>query len=372
MNKYFDICATTPIDKTVLKFISDNQSNVFGNPSSIHEFGQKSKVMIERARLDIAENMGCSMSEIIFTCGGSMSNNMALLGTLKKGDHFITSSYEHPAILNVSDYLKKQGVEVTLVKPSKEGAIETKAVEQAIKKNTKLISIMYINNEIGTINPIEEIAAIAKKNDILVHTDAVQAMGKIRLSIKELGVDLMSLSGHKFYAPKGVGVLFVKENTPIKPIFFGGGQESQLFSGTENVISIGALSEALKICCNDLNDSIRTLKNLDTYFTSLLSCNNINYKINGKNRVPGILNITIPNTSASSFIINLDKEGYAISAGSACASGSIKGSHTLKEIGLNNDEIEKSYRISFGKFHKKNDVENLFHIIAKNIKNKML
>ena len=372
MNKYFDICATTPIDKTVLKFISDNQDSVFGNPSSIHEFGQKSKVMIERSRLEIAQNMGCSMSEIIFTCGGSMSNNMALLGTLKKGDHLITSSYEHPAILKVSDYLKKEGIEVTLAKPNKKGTIEAKTVEQAIKNNTKLISIMYINNEIGTINPIKEIAAIAKKNNILVHTDAVQAMGKIKLNIKELGVDLMSLSGHKFYAPKGVGLLFVKENTPIKPIFFGGGQESQLFSGTENVISIGALAEALKICCNDLNNSIKTLKDLDTYFTSLLNKNNIDYKINGTNRVPGILNITIPNTHSSSFIINLDREGYAISAGSACASGSIKGSHTLKEIGLSDDDIDKSYRISFGKFHKKDDVENLFHIIAKNIKDKIL
>ena len=212
MNKYFDICATTPIDKTVLKFISDNQDSVFGNPSSIHEFGQKSKVMIERARLEIAQNMGCSMSEIIFTCGGSMSNNMALLGTLKKGDHLITSSYEHPAILKVSDYLKKEGIEVTLAKPNKKGTIEAKTVEKAIKNNTKLISIMYINNEIGTINPIKEIAAIAKKNNILVHTDAVQAMGKIKLNIKELGVDLMSLSGHKFYAPKGVGLLFIKQN----------------------------------------------------------------------------------------------------------------------------------------------------------------
>ena len=167
----------------------------------------------------------------------------------------------------------------------------------------------------------------------------------------------MSLSGHKFYAPKGVGLLYVKENTPIKPIFFGGEQESQLFSGTENVISVGALAEALKICCDDLYKNMEILNNLDTYFISLLNKNNIDYKINGINRVPGILNITIPNTHASSFIINLDKEGYAISAGSACASGSIKGSHTLKEIGLKDDDIDKSYRISFGKFHKKDDVE---------------
>jgi cysteine desulfurase len=312
------------------------------------------------------------MSEIIFTCGGSMSNNMALLGSLDKGDHFITSSYEHPAILKVSEHLDKKGIEVTLIKPNKNGTISSKAIERAIKDNTKLISIMYINNEIGTVNPITEIATIAKKNGILMHTDAVQAMGKIRLNIKELSVDMMSLSGHKFYAPKGIGILFIKEKTPVKPIFFGGGQESQLFSGTENVISIGALAEAFKISCNNLDDNMNTIKDLDNYFISLLNQNNINYKINGGNRIPGILNITIPNTQASSFIINLDKEGYAISAGSACASGSVKGSHTLREIGLDDNDIERSYRISFGKFHKKEDVKNLFQIISKNIKDSLL
>jgi len=370
MNKYFDICATTPIDEKVLKFIFNHQKDTFGNPSSIHEFGQKSKVMIERARLEISQKIGCSMNEIIFTCGGSISNNMALLGTLKKGDHFITSSYEHPAILNVVDHLKSEGVDVALIKPNKEGIIETSKIEEAIKDNTKLISIMYINNEIGTINPIKDIANIAKKYDILVHTDAVQAMGKIKLSIRELGVDILSLSGHKFYAPKGVGILFVKEGTPIKPIFFGGGQEAQLFSGTENIINIGALAEAFKICCSELENNMDTIKKLDTYFLSLLDNKNIDYKINGVGRIPGILNITLPNTNASSFIINLDRDGYAISAGSACASGSIKGSHTLKEIGLNDNQIGKSYRISFGKFHEEKDVKNLFHAIEKNIREK--
>ena len=372
MNKYFDICATTPIDEKVLNFILDHQKDTFGNPSSIHEFGQKSKIMIERARLDISQKLGCSTSEIIFTCGGSVSNNMALLGTLKKGDHFITSSYEHPAILNVAKHLESEGVEVTLIKPSQGGSVEPNKIEEAIRENTKLISIMYVNNEIGTINPIKDISTIAKKHNILVHTDAVQAMGKIQFDINELGVDLLSLSGHKFYAPKGVGILFVKEGTPIKPIFFGGGQESQLFSGTENIINIGALAEALKICYTDLDTNMKAIKNLDKYFISLLDGENIDYKINGETRVPGILNITLPNTSSSSFIINLDRDGYAISAGSACASGSVKNSHTLNEIGLDDNQIVKSYRISFGKFHNKEDVKNLFYVIEKNIREKSL
>ena len=272
----------------------------------------------------------------------------------------------------VSEYLKSNGVEVTLARPDSNGIISPDKIEKEIKKNTKLISVMYINNEIGTINPIKDISKIAKNNNILMHTDAVQAMGKIKLDLDELGVDLMSLSGHKFYAPKGIGILFVKDNTPIQPIFFGGGQESELFSGTENIINIGALSEALKICCNEIDSSMIKIKELDSYFISLFNDESIDYKINGKNRVPGILNITIPNTSSPSFIINLDNEGYAISAGSACASGSIKGSHTLAEIGLSNKDIDKSYRISFGKFHQKDDVKNLFSAIKKHIKEKTL
>jgi len=372
MNKYFDICATTPIDERILEFISKHQKDTFGNPSSIHEFGQKSKAMIERSRLDISQKIGCSMSEVIFTCGGSISNNMALLGSLKKGDHLIASSYEHPAILNVAEHLQTQGVEITLIKPNNKGTIDADKIEAAIKNNTKLISIMYVNNEIGTINPIKEIALIAKEKNILTHTDAVQAMGKIKINIKELGVDLMSISGHKFYAPKGIGILFVKEETPTKPIFFGGGQEFQLFSGTENIINIGAIAEAIKICCTNLEKNMSKIKELDTYFITSLNREGVQYKINGENRVPGILNITIPNTNSPSFIINLDKKGYAISAGSACASGSLKGSKTLQEIGLSNKDIEKSYRISIGKFHTKNDVKDLIHAMIAHIKERSL
>ena len=364
MNKYFDICATTPIDKDVSKLIHKYNQTIFGNPSSIHEFGQKSKALIERSRLDIAKSINCSMGEIVFTCNGTMSNNMALLGTLEKGDHFITSSYEHPAILKVSDYLLSKGIEVTLIKPDEFGIIIPGDIEDNIKDNTKLISIMYVNNEIGTINPLVDISNIAQKYNILFHTDAVQAMGKIKVDVKEMGVDLMSLSGHKFYAPKGVGILFIKEETLIKPILFGGGQELNLFPGTENIINIRAMAEAAKICCKQLDEKYHKMKDLENYFITLLNNNNIDYMINGKNRVPGILNITLQNTNSPSFIINLDKEGYAISSGSACASGSLTGSHTLNEIGLNENTIKKSYRISFGRFHTKEDIKNLSDSIS--------
>ena len=194
MNKYFDICATTPIAKEVLEFMNSNHQNIFGNPSSIHEFGQKSKTIIEKSRLLIAKAINAKSSEIIFTCNGTVSNNIALIGTLSKGDHLITSSYEHPAILKVCDYLKSNGIEVTLIKPSNNGTINYLDIENRIQNNTKLISIMYVNNEIGSINPIKEISQLTKENKILFHTDAVQAIGKINIDVKDIGVDLLSLS----------------------------------------------------------------------------------------------------------------------------------------------------------------------------------
>ena len=369
MNKYFDICASTPIHKDVFNFIKENTSIAYGNPSSIHHYGQKAKAILERARFNLANNLNCKIDEIIFTCGGSISNNIALIGTLSRGDHFITSSYEHPAILNVINFLKSKKIEVSILKPNEGGIIESNKVAAAIKKNTKLISIMYINNEIGSINPINEIAEIASNKKILFHTDAVQAMGKISLDLKKTKIDLLSLSGHKFYAPKGVGLLYIKEGTKINPIFFGGGQEANLFPGTENIINIGAMGLASTICSNELEKTQKYLKELDSYFIDLLNKTKIKYTINGLNRAPGIINLSLHSAKPKSFIINLDKEGYAISAGSACASGSIKGSNTLSEIGIIPDLIKKSYRISFGKFHKKKDLRNLVDCINNYINN---
>ena len=368
MNKYFDICASTPIHKDVASFINKNSSLIYGNPSSIHQYGQKSKAVLERARFNIANSINCSIDEIIFTCGGSISNNLALIGVLNEGDHFITSSYEHPAILNVLKFIKSKKIEISILKPNKAGLITPDKVQSAIKKNTKLISIMYINNEIGTINPIPEISKIAAENKILLHTDAVQAMGKINLDIKKSGVDLLSLSGHKFYAPKGVGILYVKQNTKIDPILFGGGQESGLFPGTENIVNIGAMGLAATICYKEKEKKIDYIKELDCYFIELLDKSKIDYTINGENRAPGIINLTLNKTKSPSFIINLDKEGYAISAGSACASGATTGSTTLIEIGLDSETIKKSYRISFSQFHTKKDLKGLVDCINKYIK----
>ena len=369
MNKYFDICATTPIDARVLSFLNEESKNVFGNPSSIHGFGQKSKAIIERARINVAKSINCSPSEIIFTCGGSMSNNIALMGALKKGDHFITSSYEHPAILNVIPFLKKNGVNISLIRPNKDGIVDPSNVKNEINSKTRLVSIMHINNEIGTINPIDEISSITKEEGVLFHTDAVQAMGKVVIDMQKGDIDLMSLSGHKFYAPKGIGILYVKDGTHIKPTLFGGGQESDLFPGTENIINIGAIGLAAQICHENLDSNISKIKELDDYFIELLNSSNIEYVINGLNRVPGVINLSLLNAKSSAFIINLDRKGFAISAGSACASGASKGSHTLRELGIKSQLMDKSYRISFGKLHSKKDIKSLFELIKKSIKN---
>mgnify|MGYP001203217389 CR=1 FL=1 len=370
MNKYFDICASTPIiDQEIIDFINKNNTIAYGNPSSIHQYGQKSKAVLERARFDIAKALKCSMNEVVFTCGGSMSNNIALLGTLSEGDHFITSSYEHPAILNCINFLKNNNIEVSLIKPDKNGLINPNDIKKNIKKNTKLVSIMYINNEIGTINDIYEISKIATDENVIFHTDAVQAMGKINLNLENSNISLLSLSGHKFYGPKGVGVLYIKENTPVNPTIFGGGQESNLFPGTENIINIGAMGLAAKICSENLEETMIHIKNLDSFFLKSLDKLNIDYKINGGNRMHGIINITIKNTSTPSFVINLDKHGFGISAGSACASGDIKTSTTLKEIGICNETAKRTYRISFGKHHTLEDIDSLANTIYKNIHN---
>lgn len=369
MRKYFDICATTPIDEKVLEFINAN-NNIFGNPSSIHNFGQKSRTIIERSRIKLSKSINSLSSEIIFTCNGSISNNMALIGILDRGDHLITSSYEHPAVSKACNFLENKGVDISYIKPNSSGQILVDDIENAIKDNTRMVSIMMVNNEIGTINPIADISKMLNNKKIIFHTDAVQAMGKIKINVRDLNVDLLSLSGHKFYGPKGVGILFVKENTPLKPMLFGGGQESDFFPGTENIVNIGAIGEAASICNENLSSNTTKIKNLETLFLNILLENNIDFKINGSKRAPGILNINFRNINYQSFIINLDMRGFAISAGSACSSGSIKGSKTLSEIGLSDSEIKSSCRISFSKNHSLDDVKHFSHAIINCIGNK--
>jgi len=356
---YFDVAATTPLDNKVLDLITSINSNYFGNPSSIHQYGQKSHNLIEKSRISIAEIFNCSSSEIIFTSGGSESNNLILKGILEKGDHFITSSYEHPSILNLSKIIESKGVEVTYVKPDKNGIINPYEIENKIKKNTKLISIMYVNNELGTINPIDEISDISRKNNVLFHTDAVQIIGKKNINLNSSNIDFMSGGAHKFYGPKGIGFLYARKGINLNPIIEGGGQESGMRAGTENISFIAAMCLALEISHSDLDKNNKKILKLENRLIKKLDGCNIDYRINGKNRLPGFLNITFFNVDGNNLLMNLDMNKIAISFGSACSSGSVKAPLTLLETGMPDNEAKCTVRISIGKFIVDEDIDTL-------------
>jgi len=362
---YFDIAATTPVDNQVLELMHTINSNYYGNPSSIHQLGQKSHNLIEKSRISIADILNCKTSEIIFTSGGSESNNLALRGLLNKGDHFITSSYEHPSILNLAKDLEKNGIEVSFVKPNHNGIIDILELEKKIKSNTKLISIMYVNNELGTINPIKDIAEFVKEKNILFHTDAVQMAGKKSIDLKSLNIDLMSIGAHKFYGPKGIGLLYIRQGINIKPIISGGGQESGIRAGTENLSFIAGMELALKIACDKLDTNNNKILNLENYFIDRLNNYKINYRINGVKCLSGFLNITFFNVDGNSLVMNLDMNNIAISFGSACASGSTSVPLALLEMGMPDDEAKCTVRISIGKFITKDDIDNLADTINK-------
>ena len=356
---YFDIAATTPIDNQVIDLMHKINSEYFGNPSSIHAIGQKSHNLIEKSRINISEVLNCKSSEIYFTSGGSESNNIVLKGLLKKGDHFITSSYEHPSILGLAKDLIKNDIKVTFIKPDKNGIINVSDIKKAIKENTKLISIMYVNNELGTINPIEDIANLSKQNNILFHSDAVQYIGKEKINLSESNIDFLSIGAHKFYGPKGIGALYMKSIHTINPLISGGGQESGIRAGTENISYIAGMSLALKLA----NDNYRKNKiytlSLENYFIEKLNQSKIKYRINGENRIPGIINITFFNIDGQALLMNLDLMNIAISYGSACSSGSVSAPLALLEIGMDKSEAQSSVRISFGKMNNKDNIDYL-------------
>ena len=364
---YFDISATTPVDPQVTDFMYKLQKKYYGNPSSIHREGQSTKVIIEKSRNQLAKTLNCQSDEIIFTSSGSESNNMVLKGSLERGDHFITSSYEHPAILQVIPSLQKMGVKVSNIEPNSDGIIQLESIKEKLQKNTKLISIMYVNNEIGTINPIHEIATFCYDKKILFHSDGVQALGKIPLDMKNIPVNFLSMSAHKLYGPKGVGALFIKKGSSINPLIHGGGQESNLRGSTENIIGIGGFGLAAELATKNIIESSNYIDGLGIHLVNRLNKNNIVHKINGKNCVPGVFNITFPLIKGQDLVMQLDIAGIAISFGSACASGTVKASSILINMGLTNEEALSTVRISMGKIHSKEDVETVIDTIGNSI-----
>ena len=361
---YFDIAATTPIDKNVAALVNKVNLENFGNPSSIHSIGQKSHNIIERSRISISNILNCKTSEIFFTSGGSESNNIVLKGVFSPGDHLITSSYEHPSVLALSNELEKEGIEVTFIKPNQGGLIEPLKIKKAFRENTQLVSIMYVNNELGTINPIDEIGKVCHKNNVLFHTDAVQYIGKERINLSNSKIDFLSIGAHKFYGPKGVGALYCRSGEKLHPLITGGGQENGLRAGTENISSIAGMSLALEIAETDYTNNRKIVSDLEKYFINALNTANINYRINGLNRIPGILNITFFDVEGHSLLMNLDMLGIAISYGSACSSGSASVPLALLEIGMPKYEASCSVRISIGKMIKKEDIDKLINSLS--------
>lgn len=373
--KYFDNAATTRVKKEVLEEMLPYFHEKYGNPSSLYSIGRASKKAIEEARKKVANLINANPNEIYFTGCGSESDNTIIKGIAhtnrKKGKHIITSQIEHPAVLHTCQALEKQGFEVTYLKVNKNGFIDIEELRNSIRNDTILITIMFANNEIGTIQPIEMVAKIAKMYNILFHTDAVQACGNIPIDVKRMGMDALSLSGHKLYAPKGIGALYVKNGITFEKFMDGGHQEKNKRAGTENVAGIVGLGKACELAQIHLKEHMQQLKQLRDYFITQVEDKIEGAVLNGskENRLPGNANFSFSSIDGEALLLNLDAKGICASAGSACTSGSSSPSHVLSSIGLSDELAHGSLRVTFGEDNTKEDVdyliENLCEIIAK-------
>ena len=363
--KYFDNAATTKVSEDVLKEMIPYFSVQYGNPSSLYTIGRYNKRAIEKARRQVANLINCEANEIYFTGSGSESDNTALKGIAyankEKGNHIITSKIEHPAILNSCKTLEKQGYKISYINVNKDGIIDLNELISEITNQTILISVMFANNEIGTIQPIEEISKIAKKYNIIFHTDAVQACGNIPINVKKMGIDMLSLSAHKINGPKGVGALYVKKGINFDSIINGGGQEKGKRSGTENVAGIVGLGKACEIAKKQMDNHMARLKELRDYFVEQVEENIPNAKLNGsrENRLPGNANFSFENSDSQELLFKLDSKGICVSSGSACSSGNSNPSHVLTAIGLEKKLAQGTIRFTFGEDNTKEDIDYL-------------
>ncbi len=373
--RYFDHAATTAVKEEVLKEMLPYFSINYGNASSIYSIGRNSKRALDNARMQVAIALNCSPKEIYFTGCGSESDNIALKGIAyankHKGNHIITSKIEHPAILNTCKTLEKEGFIVTYLNVDENGFISIDELKAAITNKTILISIMFANNEIGTIQPIKEIGEIARLKQIYFHTDAVQAVGNVKIDVKEMGIDLLSMSAHKFYGPKGVGALYVKEGINFNKLQDGGHQEKDKRAGTENVAGIVGLGKAIEIAYRNFDKYNEKLTTLRDYYISQVEDKIPEVKLNGDRikRLPGNANISFKGIEGESLLLNLDMKGICASSGSACSTGSLNPSHVLMAIGLPHQIAHGSLRTTFGDENTKEDidylVESLVEIVAK-------
>jgi len=356
---YFDNNATTPVLPEVFEAMRPYYGEHFGNASSIHHHGQETRAAVERARESVAELVGCRSSEIVFTSGGTEGDNLAIFGLATEGDHVITSTIEHHAVLNACKRLEAMGCEVTYIPVDGRGLVDPAEVRRAVRSNTKLISIMMANNETGVLQPVGEIGKIAAEAEIYFHTDAVQAAGKVAIDVKQIGCDLLSISGHKMNAPQGAGALFVRKGTILQPMLYGGSHERSRRAGTENVPGIVGLGRAAEIAKDALNDgSIANIEQMrDRLQQMLSSLEAAGVNGDGAPRVPNTTNIYFDHIEGEALVIALDLKGLAVSTGAACSSGAIEPSHVLTAMGLRAERARASIRFSLGKQNTEEEVE---------------
>ena len=367
---YFDNNATTPVLPEVLEAMRPYFAEHFGNASSIHHHGQETRAAVERARESVAALLGCRASEVVFTSGGTESDNLAISGLVRPGDHVITSTIEHHAVLNSCKHLQAIGCEVTLVPVDGRGLVDPTDLRRALRPNTRLITIMMANNETGVLQPVEEIGKIATEADVYFHTDGVQAAGKVPIDIKRIGCDLLAISGHKMHAPQGVGALYVGKGTLLQPLFYGGSHERSRRAGTENVPGIIGLGKAADIAREALErgDLARMSEMRDRIEKQIL-CNVEATGVNGAGapRVPNTTNIYFDYIEGEALVIALDLKGLAVSTGAACSSGAIEPSHVLTAMGLRPDRARASLRFSLGKENTPDDVDFALSLIPSTV-----
>lgn len=370
---YFDHAATTPLDKKVLDKMLPYFTENFGNANSQHMFGRDAVKAVDEARDTIAKLINAKPSEIYFTSGGTEADNWALRGAAyankQKGKHLIISCIEHPAMITTAKELEKDGFEVTLLKVDKDGLVDLDDLKNSIRPDTVFIGVMYANNEVGTIQPIKEIAKIAKEYNVLCFTDAVQAAGALKLDVKDLGVDMMSFSGHKFYGPKGIGVLYIKNGVKINSIVTGGHQERTKRGGTTNVPAVVGIAEAFKIANEELEENAKYISGLrDKFIDGVLK--SVPYvKLNGHRtqRLPSNADFSFEYIEGESILFSLDLAGIAVSSGSACSSGSLEPSHVLLAMGIPEELAHGSIRFSFGKHNTAEEIDYAIEVIKNTV-----
>lgn len=366
---YMDNAATTALRKDVLDAMMPYLTDIYGNPSSLHYFGQEAHKAVENARHQVASAINAEDNEIVFTGCGTEADNMALKGIAEKyqskGKHIITSSVEHHAILHTCEYLEKHGFEVTYLPVDEYGMVNAEQVRDAIRSDTILVSIMFANNEVGTIMPIKEIGAVCREKGVIFHTDAVQAVGHVAIDVKAMNIDLLSLSAHKLHGPKGVGALYIRKGIVVPPLLHGGAQERRRRAGTENVAGLVGLGKAIEIACSDIEGTAKRMCYLRNKLISGIEASIPEVKLNGHRteRLPGNVNFSIKYIEGESILLMLDINGIAASSGSACTSGSLDPSHVLLAMGMPHETAHGSLRLTLGDDTTEDDVDYVLEVL---------